>query len=180
MKLLTAMHRLNECDFRVGKVFSHADMRTLFPEDGQKTLQAGINRLVDGGILERVAKGVYVYQMSHHGDRRTLEGIAAVLRRGAFSYVSLESALSEWGVISQVAMRLTVMTTGRKGLFECSYGIIEFTHTAKPLMQAFEGTACDPSRPLRIAGKHKAYQDLVRVGRSLHLVDHEELRDAEN
>lgn len=57
MKLLTAMHRLNDSDFRAGKAFSHADMRTMFPEDGPKALQAGINRLVDGGILERVAQG---------------------------------------------------------------------------------------------------------------------------
>ncbi|HGS5457581.1 TPA: hypothetical protein ACN32Y_004777 [Vibrio parahaemolyticus] len=82
-------------------------------------------------ILERVARGIYLYTLSK--DRfsaNTLEIIAKTLRRGEYSYVSLESALSEYGVISQIPMdRLTVMTTGRKGEYKTRYGVIEFTHT---------------------------------------------------
>ncbi len=41
----------------------------------------------------------------------------------------LESALSEYGVISQIPIdRLTIMTTGRKGHYKTPYGTIEFTH----------------------------------------------------
>jgi len=40
--------------------------------------------------------------------------------------------LSEYGVISQIPLdRLTVMTTGRKGIYKTIYGTIEFTHTKR-------------------------------------------------
>ena len=54
------------------------------------------------------------------------------MRRGEYSYISLETMLSEYGAISQVPIdRLTVMTTGRKGEYETPFGVIEFTHTKR-------------------------------------------------
>ena len=67
------------------------------------------------GVLMRAVSGVYVNALSANGFTHTLENIAKAMRRGEYSYVSLESALSEYGVISQIPMRLTIMTTGRKG-----------------------------------------------------------------
>lgn len=51
-------------------------------------------------------------------DGYTIEHIAKALRPEKYNYVSLESILSEYGVISQIPMdRLTVMTTGREGIW---------------------------------------------------------------
>ncbi|PHM28446.1 hypothetical protein [Xenorhabdus budapestensis] len=62
----------------------------------------------------------------------TAKDLAKAMRRGEYNYVSLESALSEYGAISQIPIdRLTVMTTGRKGTYKTPFGIIEFTHTKR-------------------------------------------------
>lgn len=67
-------------------------------------------------------------------------------------------------------MRLTLMTTGRRGEYSTPFGVIEFTHTARSVLDVLDGTL-DFGRPLRIATRRTAYRDLKRVGRNLHLVD---------
>ncbi len=107
-----------------------------------------------------------------------VEKIAVCLRRGAYSYVSLESALSEYGVISQIPMsRITVMTTGPGGVIGTPYGVIEFTHTVRPWRDILEKTLVMDGRPLRIARVETALRDLRRVGRNLHLVNETSYRE---
>ncbi|XUT74991.1 hypothetical protein N1250_24900 [Vibrio harveyi] len=130
-----------------------------------------LKQLVKKQILERVARGIYLYTLSK--DRfsaNTLEIIAKTLRRGEYSYVSLESALSEYGTISQIPVdRLTVMTTGRKGEYKTRYGLIEFTHTKKSVPDIIDSIR-SVGRPLRVATQESAIRDLKRVGRNVHLI----------
>ncbi|MEQ7871603.1 hypothetical protein V6R97_13200 [Chromohalobacter salexigens] len=127
-------------------------------------------------MLEAVSRGVYVYKLSRNHD--LLERIAKTMRRGEYSYVSLESALSEYGAISQIPVdRLTVMTTGRKGEYRTPYGTIEFTHTKRSVPQLLDRMR-DVGRPLRLATPQAAWADLKRVGRNTHLVDEASLPHA--
>ncbi len=176
MKQIHAIRQLMAQDRQGRQVFTHRDLATLFPERSSRTLQAGLGRLVKSGILMRAAPGIYVNALSGNGYVHTLEQIARALRRGEYSYISLESALSEHGVISQIPMRLTVMTTGRKGEFNTPFGTIEFTHTARPLQDILDDIH-DVGRPLRLAGKHKACRDLKRVGRNTTLIDEQILHE---
>ncbi|EKE77447.1 type IV toxin-antitoxin system AbiEi family antitoxin [Gallaecimonas xiamenensis] len=177
MQQSTAIERLSEQDRNGRYVFAHRDLAKLFPEDNARALHAGLQRLTKSGLLTRVAKGVYVFSNSRHLGAGTLEQIAKTLRRGEYNYVSLESALSEYGVISQIPIdRLTVVTTGRKGEFKTPFGVIEFTHTKRPVRQLLPGLR-SVGRPLRLATKARAYGDLKRVGRNTHLVDLDELNE---
>ncbi len=178
MNQVRAIHRLTAQDRQGRQVFTHRDLATLFPEDNPRTLQAGLDRLVKNGVLVRAVNGVYINALSAGGFTHTLENIAKAMRRGEYSYVSLESALSEYGVISQIPMRLTIMTTGRKGEVTTSFGTIEFTHTARPVHDILDDIH-DVGRPLRLAGKHKACRDLRRVGRNTELIDEEMLHESD-
>lgn len=174
MNQIDAIHRLTRIDREDGAcVFTKDDLRHLFSEDNDNTLTAGIQRLVSSGILARAVNGVYVNTLSGNKVDIT-ENIAKAMRRDEYSYVSLESALSEYGVISQIPMVLTVMTTGRRGRYDTPYGTIEFTHTKRDIQDENDGTV-DVGRPLRLATKQAAYRDLKRVGRNLDLVDEEAL-----
>ncbi|MCK0713580.1 type IV toxin-antitoxin system AbiEi family antitoxin [Chromohalobacter sarecensis] len=171
MDQITARTRLDDWDRQHRYVFIQSDLAKIFPEDSPKTLQEGINRLRQHGMLEAVSRGVYVYKLSRHRDADLLERIAKAMRRGEYSYVSLESALSEYGAISQIPVdRLTIMTTGRKGEYRTPYGTIEFTHTKRPVIQLLDRMR-DVGRPLRLATPQAAWADLKRVGRNTHLVD---------
>jgi len=175
MDQVTAFRRLAAYDKKGRYVFTNGDLEKIFHEDSARAVRAGVQRLVKAGILKRAIKGVYVNSLAHSQGSSTLEMVAKALRRGEYNYVSLESALSEYGAISQIPMdRITVMTTGRKGEYKTPFGVIEFTHTKRPVKDIVRSMH-DVGRPLRLANKKAALRDLKRVGRNLHLVDETEL-----
>lgn len=175
MRTVDAIKTLAEWDRYGWSVFTLADLRKLFPRQTEKTLSESLRRMVQQGVLERVANGVFVNPLSGRSRIGLFERIACTIRSGEYNYISLECALSEWGVISQVPQAyLTVMTTGRKGTFRTPYGVIEFTHTKRSPADIARNTI-ERGRPLRIATAPAALRDLRRVGRNLHLVDLEEM-----
>ena len=112
-----------------------------------------------------------MFALSRQKGKDTLELIARTMRRREYSYLSLESALAEYGAISQIPIdRLTVMTAGRKGEYKTPFGTIEFTHTKRSAAQIIDSIKT-VGRPLRLATKEAAWRGLKRIGRNTHLVD---------
>ena len=178
MNRIEAINKLAALD-RVGVyVFSKSDLAKAFPEEKEKALEKSLQRLLADGILQRVAKGTYVNPMARSKKGRVIEDIASVLRRGHFSYVSRESMLSEYGVISQVPVsRITLMTTGATGTYDTPYGTIEFTHTKRKPAELIDRTMSIKGRPVRVATKQAALADLIRAGRNTNMIDEEALAD---
>ena len=175
MKKLAAINTLNTWGKKNKYVFTKHELAKLFPNDHPKTFTEGLHRLVKEGLIQRVCHGVYLNKEAVGMDRYVLERVAKTLRVGEYSYVSLESILSEYGVISQIPMdRLTVMTTGRKGTYKTPYGTIEFTHTKRSIIDILNNTDYSNNRPLRIAKKQAAWRDLKRVGRNTMMVNEQE------
>jgi predicted transcriptional regulator of viral defense system len=171
MKYRETAQMLRMFDRKGRYVFTKHDMSKLFQNDNIKALDEGLNRLVKTGLLRRACRGVYINANAQCFDSYTIEHIAKALRRNAYSYISLESMLSEYGVISQIPLdRLTVMTTGRTGFCKTEYGVIEFTHTKRSISNILDNTQIVRERPLRIATQETALRDLRRVGRNLHLL----------
>ena len=179
MNLVNQTQARKVLDFwdRQGKfVFTKHDLRRLFADDSAKAFDEGLPRLIKSGLLKRACRGIYVYPNARSFDTYVIEHIAISLRQGYYNYISLESMLSEYGVISQIPIdRLTVMTTGRSGTYRTSYGVIEFTHTKRPVGNIINHIRSVDNRPLRIASKTTAWRDLKRVGRNIEMVDLEEL-----
>ena len=177
MRTVDAIRTLAEWDRRGRIVFTLSDFRKLFPHRSDKTLSESLRRLVRDGLLERAANGVFVNPLSSRSRAGLLEEVARAIRSGEYNYLSLECALSEWGVISQIPQAyLTIMTTGRKGAFDTPYGTIEFTHTRRSAANIAKNTVWR-DRPLRLATARAALRDLRRVGRNLHLVDLDEMQE---
>ena len=171
MKLIDAIKVLEAYDKKGRFVYKNQDLAKLLHSNTTKALAACLSRLTEKGVLIRAIKGVYVYGFSEHKTKFILEHIAKAMRRGEYTYVSLESILSEYGVISQIPIdRLTLMTTGRKGEYKTPFGVIELTHTKRSINDILINSV-DVYRPLRIATKHAALRDLYRVGRNTHLID---------
>lgn len=169
---------LKQWDQQGKYVFTKHELLKLFPEDKLKTLTEALQRHVRDGLITRACRAIYVNTDAKCFDRYTLERIASKLRSGYYNYVSLESALSENGVISQIPIdRLTVMSTGGSGLHETRFGVIEFTHTKRRVENILSSTYCAEDRPLRMAMKQAAWRDLKRVGRNTNLMNRSELED---
>lgn len=178
MKQVDAINKLSEYERAKRYVFTFSDLAKIFHQDTRRTLRAGLERLIAAGVLVRACNGVYVYTLTQSKPQHVLEDIAKAVRRGDYSYVSLESALSEYGVISQVPVdRLTLMTTGRTGEFRTPFGTIEFTHTKRSVDDILTNTK-QVGRPLRLATQEAAYRDLKKVNRNLNLVNEEALYES--
>jgi len=172
MKKIDLIRGLSDLDRRGIFVVAKRDLEKMFPHEGEKAMEKSLQRMVIDGLLVRAAKGVYVNPAAASKHSRVIEVVAKALRPGCFSYVSLESMLSEYGLISQIPIdRITVMTTGRDGVYRTPYGTIEFKHTKRRPADIIESTEAVEGRPLRIAKREAAVRDLRRVGRNVGMLD---------
>ena len=155
-------------------IISTQGLRTLFDADQDAAFNMGVRRLVEVGLLERVARGVYLNNALPRMGRPGIGAVARHLRPNHLCYLSYESALAEFGSISQVPMVYIVATTGNSGEYDTPYGTIEFSHTSRTDAEILRNTVFDDRIGLRIASPMLAYEDLRRLRPgNLHLVDDE-------
>jgi len=91
-----------------------------------------LSRLADRGLVSRAAKGVYVNRLVRDS---AAEDFIRVLRPP--SYVSLESALSHWGLSTQSPVALTCVTTGKPKEYRTQEFSITFRTISKRLFWGF-------------------------------------------
>jgi len=158
-------------------VFTASDLAAAVPQCGQ--LAVLLSRAAKAGVLRRVCKGIYFYPVADYPAGHLLYHAAARLRAGDFNYLSLESILSDAGVISQMPMNwISLMSSGRSHVVDCGdYGHIEFVHTAQRPNEIASELSYDPERHLWRASVRQAMRDMKATRRSLELVDREVLHE---
>ena len=152
--------------------------RALMPSSSPRAAARTLRTAVRSGVLVRLCRGAYLYRYAPRRGLPVREETVLRLRPGEFNYISLETALSMWGLIDQEALgALTVMSTGRSQRLRTPRGFIDITHTAKrPAELATQIVPCDPRRNwLPYAKPRRAVADLLRVGRNTDLLDISEL-----
>ena len=146
--------------------------------ESKRAQEATIAKAVRDGVLERLAHGIYAFRRAD--CRHDIRQEAALrLRPGHHTYISCESALSSWGVITQRTLGvITLMSSGRSQRYDTPAGGIVFTHTARPyaevlpyLVPAGDDDLLPTAKPML------AYRDLRRTGGCVDLVDMDELKD---
>jgi predicted transcriptional regulator of viral defense system len=152
-------------------LFAAADLAAAVA--GRRTLAVLLSRATKVGILRRVCRGIYLYPRVDYPRGRVLFHTAARLRADTLNYISLETALSDAGVISQVPIdQITLMTSGRTSMVRCGeFGRIEFVHTARRPETLAAQLVYDPSCRLWRAKPALALQDMRLTRRSLDLID---------
>ena len=154
-------------------LFAISDLASALPDLTYKALKALLSRAAKQGIIRRVCRGVYIYPRIAYTPGFELYHAAARLRAHHFNYLSLETVLSETGVISQVPLNwITVMSSGRSHHVSCgSFGTIEFVHTKKRPNDVAGDLTFDERRRLWRASVRLALRDMRATGRSLDLID---------
>ncbi len=148
--------------------FSLPVLSQLFRESGD-TLNKSLSRHQRTGMIERISRGLYINPRARPLPPTCFSALPPFLRPWDLNYLSLESALSEAGWLSQLPSRLTLMTTGRSQTFRTPYGTIDFTHTARPIDALRDDLVFDDRRKLYVAKPERALRDLRRAGRNVDL-----------
>ncbi len=176
MKRRNLNEKLAQADVAGVWAFTPASFSALMGGIDARYLRLMMKRLSDQGVLIRAARGIYVNPHARSRPSDTRRALLRFLRPREITYVSLESELSEAGVISQITTALTCMTTGAAGRFETPWGAVELTHTDRKIEVGSDVFVQDDGT--LEATIRTAVRDLRRVGRNLDLIDEEVLADA--
>lgn len=154
-------------------LFTPFDLRALLPRLSAAAFKTLLSRSVQEGGLTRVCRGLYLYEPVARADGLLLFHAAARLRADGFNYISLETALSEAGVISQVPLNwISVMSSGRSSVMSCGrWGTIEFVRTRQRPDDLTGRLHYDGGCRLWRASVPQALRDMRASHRSLALVD---------
>jgi predicted transcriptional regulator of viral defense system len=158
-------------------LFSATDLQALCPPSSN--LSVLLSRAAKAGILHRVCRGIYLFPRVAYPRGRVLFHAAALLRANAFNYISLETALSDAGIISQVPFnRITLMSSGRTHTISCgSYGTMEFVHTARRPDDLAGQLTYDAACRLWRASPSLALRDMRATRRNLDLINPEVIHE---
>lgn len=154
-------------------IFSMSDLSGLLPGQSTAALKSVLGRAVNNGLLQRVCRGIYLYPHKDYPAGLLLYRVAARLRAHELNYLSLESVLSDAGVISQIPLNwITLMSSGRSHIIDCgNYGHIEFIHTGKSPDKILSHLVYDRKYGLWRATISLALQDMKATRRNMDLVD---------
>ena len=154
-------------------LFTLRQLSLLCEQQSEGAFKTLLSRAVQAGWLMRVCRGLYAYRDALPADGLLLFHAAVMLRADAFNYISLETALSDAGVISQVPINyITVMSSGRSNTIDCgNWGTIEFVHTAQRPNALREQLSYDPRCGLWRASVAQALRDMTVTRRVMDLVD---------
>jgi hypothetical protein len=158
-------------------VFTIRDLKIIF-EEPYTALWEALRRFVRAGFIIHLSRGLYGNAMPSSHSIYAGESLVPYLRPLCINYESLESRLSALGIISQIPVRLTFMTSGRSGYFRSPLTAVEFTHFSSLPTDFIRHLEWDRERKIFVASPFLAFHDLKKVGRNLQLVDEEELQEA--
>ncbi len=156
-------------------LFTLSDLQGAVPALGTGAFKTLICRAEKDGILTRICRGLYLYPKANYQRGLLLYHAAARLRASELCYISLESALSDAGSISQIPINwITLMTSGRSGIIPCGiYGHIEYIHTKRRAESLTGDLTYDTRCHLWRASVRLALMDMKLTRRSTDLIERE-------
>ena len=154
-------------------LFTLSDLRSALPDLSAGAFKALLSRAAKKNTLKRICRGLYAYSSQCQSNGLGLYHAAARLRAHEFNYISLETALSDVGVISQIPMQwITIMSSGRSQIIDCNeLGHIEFIHTQKKPSALLGKLVYDKQCRLWRATTPLAIADMKATKRNLDLID---------
>ncbi|MFT3741691.1 MAG: type IV toxin-antitoxin system AbiEi family antitoxin domain-containing protein [Gammaproteobacteria bacterium] len=156
-------------------LFTLNDLRALLPHSSISAFKTLLSRGVKEGYFIRVCRGLYLYKRMIPASGLILFHAATRLRANDFNYISLETVLSDAGIISQQPINwITVMSSGRSNQINCGqFGTIEFIHTQQKPDEIREALHYDFRCKLWRASVKQALRDMKITKRDTDLIDWE-------
>jgi predicted transcriptional regulator of viral defense system len=154
-------------------LFTPHDLRALLPDLSDGAFKTLLSRAVKDGYLVHFCRGLYLYEEATPSYGSLLFHAASRLRSDAFNYISLETVLSESGIISQIPMNIIfIMSSGRSNTLSCGrFGRIEFVHTCQKPDDIASNLYYEKRSKLWKASVSLALRDMRATHRSLDLIN---------
>ncbi len=154
-------------------LFTSHDLRALLPHLSNAAFKTLLSRAVKEGYLVHFCRGLYLYEPVAPTSGLLLFHAAARIRANSFNYISLETVLSDAGVISQIPINtVSIMSSGRSNIISCGrFGRIDFVHTQQSANELIEQVLYDARCKLWRAKVPLALRDMRATHRNLDLIN---------
>ena len=154
-------------------LFTFNDLRSISADLSDAAFKTLLSRTVQAHILTRVCRGIYLYVPAQPAEGLLLYHVAALLRADKFNYISLETALSDQGIISQIPINwISIMSSGRSNIVSCDeFGTIEFVHTNQKASDLINQLSYDEQCGMWRANVKQALKDMKTTRRNSDLID---------
>ncbi len=139
-------------------IFTADELSRYFPDSAMKTIQNQIQVWVERGLLFRLKRGVYKIQFPEGGP--DLPDLYIANRLYEPSYVSLETALSFYSLIPEVAAEVTSVTTRQTKLFRNEFGSFKYSSCKNEAYCGYKIMLYENFK-IYVAEKEKALVDFV-------------------
>ena len=136
-------------------VFRYQDVLKWFPKDNEGTIKQNLKFWTKKGWLERIIKGVYKFKEKEIKEEFFLSSFF-----DQNSCVSLESALSFYGMIPEYPYAITAVTTNKTKKLKTKYGVFLYRKIKTDLFFGFKNVSYD-NFFYRIATSEKALFDFI-------------------
>ena len=158
IELLKLLQRVNKPFYTIADLEKITNL-------SRDSLYVALRRWVAGGIIERVAQGIYLPM----GSLISIENVASQLYYP--NYLSFESALAKRGILNLIPYALTFATNRKTRKYILKHQQVEFRQIASKLFFGFE-----LKNGVNVALPEKAFLDeLYFVGRGKATLDFDEL-----
>lgn len=133
-------------------------------EKGGQAMRNQLSRWRRRGLILEIKRGVYVLNK----DDRKVEPSRIFLANRLYgpSYVSLEYALSFYGLIPERAADVTSVTTKKTSRFKNSFGAFVYRHIKPRAFRGFKSAKDEAGLPVFIAEPEKAAVDFIYLNLS--------------
>ena len=118
-----------------------------------------LSRWVGAGKLVQIRRGLYALAGRYQKSPPHPFALAQRIKRA--SYVSLQTALSHYGLIPEFVPAVFSVTTGRPETLSSSLGDFIFRHVKKEMFFGYESAAIGDGQDMFIAVAEKALLDLL-------------------
>lgn len=139
-------------------IFSLRDIENLFPEEKLKTIKNNLTRWVKENKFLHLKRNLY--EFIEPGLSSDIPDVYVANRLYSPSYVSLETALSIYSLIPDVAMQVTSVTTLPTREFKNRYGLFIYRSCQKRAFTGYKLMEYEGTKIL-IADKEKALVDFI-------------------
>lgn len=153
-------------------IFALEDLKNLFPGEKIKTIKNNFGRWVSKGYFLRLKRNLY--EFVEKGQESKIPDLYVANKLYEPSYVSLETALSLYSIIPEIAAQVTSVTTRPTRAFKNKYGSFFYKTCRKKAFTGYRITVYEGCK-VCLADKEKALVDFLyyklRLGRKLDFAE---------
>ncbi|MBM3254173.1 MAG: hypothetical protein FJZ16_07965 [Candidatus Omnitrophica bacterium] len=139
-------------------LFALEDVKNLFPDEKPKTIKNNLIRWLSKGYFVRLKRNLY--EFIDRGPGLKIPDVYVANRLYEPSYVSLETALSIYSIIPDIAVSVTSITTRPTRTFKNNYGSFFYRTCQRKAFTGYRLMSYEGFK-VNIADKEKALVDFL-------------------